>query len=171
MLFSGTRVTGVRIRHHDLQFDIEANEVIVSSGALHSPALLLHSGIGPAAHLKEHGIEVVHDLPGVGRNLADHITNGTRVGARTNEPILGVTEARGRDHLHRFSNLLGITNRSNPLPYNFKRCHYSLKVELNSFKRSLTLPRRSPSISRFLTISGNKSGDFDSTKTKSTFEC
>jgi choline dehydrogenase len=47
-------------------------EVVVSAGAVDSPRLLLLSGIGPAAELSELGIEVVHDLPGVGRNLHDH---------------------------------------------------------------------------------------------------
>jgi choline dehydrogenase-like flavoprotein len=48
-------------------------EVIVSSGAIGSPKLLLQSGIGPAAHLREVGVQVKHDLPGVGANLQDHL--------------------------------------------------------------------------------------------------
>jgi len=48
-------------------------EVIISAGALASPKLLMLSGIGPAEHLKSHGIEVVVDLPGVGQNLQDHV--------------------------------------------------------------------------------------------------
>ena len=48
-------------------------EVIVSSGAIGSPKLLMLSGIGPADHLKSVGIEPVHDLPGVGSNLQDHL--------------------------------------------------------------------------------------------------
>ena len=48
-------------------------EVIVSSGAINSPKLLLLSGIGPADEVRSHGIEVVHDLPGVGKNLQDHL--------------------------------------------------------------------------------------------------
>jgi choline dehydrogenase len=48
-------------------------EVIVSAGAFQSPQLLMLSGIGPGEELKKHGIEVVLDLPGVGRNLQDHI--------------------------------------------------------------------------------------------------
>ena len=48
-------------------------EVVVSSGSINSPKLLKLSGVGPAAELREHGIEVVHDLPGVGENLQDHL--------------------------------------------------------------------------------------------------
>ena len=47
-------------------------EVIVTSGAIGSPKLMMLSGIGPAAHLRAHGIDVLHDLPGVGQNLNDH---------------------------------------------------------------------------------------------------
>jgi choline dehydrogenase-like flavoprotein len=48
-------------------------EVVVSSGAMGSPKLLLQSGIGPADHLRSVGVPVVHDLPGVGENLQDHL--------------------------------------------------------------------------------------------------
>ncbi|MFO1037477.1 MAG: choline dehydrogenase [Geminicoccaceae bacterium] len=50
-----------------------AREIILSGGAINSPQLLLLSGIGPADHLKRVGVPVVHDLPGVGRNLHDHL--------------------------------------------------------------------------------------------------
>jgi len=50
-----------------------AQEVLLCGGALNSPQLLMLSGIGPADHLREHGIEVVADLPGVGANLQDHL--------------------------------------------------------------------------------------------------
>ncbi|MFP6736591.1 MAG: GMC family oxidoreductase N-terminal domain-containing protein [Rhodospirillales bacterium] len=72
LLFGGTRVTGVRVQRQDAVLDIQANEVIVASGALQSPALLLRSDIGPAAELKELGIEVVADRPGVGKHLMEH---------------------------------------------------------------------------------------------------
>ena len=48
------------------------SEVLITSGAIGTPKTLMLSGIGPAAHLREHDIEVVHDLPGVGENLHDH---------------------------------------------------------------------------------------------------
>ncbi|WP_137680599.1 GMC family oxidoreductase [Aurantiacibacter suaedae] len=51
------------------------HEVILSAGAVQSPQILMLSGIGPAAHLREHGIEVVHDVPGVGQNYQDHVAS------------------------------------------------------------------------------------------------
>jgi 5-(hydroxymethyl)furfural/furfural oxidase len=72
LLFEGKRVTGLRVRREGQTQTIEAGEVIVSCGALHSPAMLMRNGIGPADHLKEKGIEVLADLPGVGSNLQDH---------------------------------------------------------------------------------------------------
>ena len=51
-------------------------EVILCGGAIGSPQLLMLSGVGPAAHLREHGLAVVHDSPGVGQNLQDHLIGG-----------------------------------------------------------------------------------------------
>ena len=74
LLFEGRRVTGVRYRQHGVLREARAaREVIAATGALHSPQLLQLSGIGPAAHLQGLGIPVVHDLPGVGANLQDHL--------------------------------------------------------------------------------------------------
>ncbi|QZH76229.1 MAG: GMC family oxidoreductase N-terminal domain-containing protein [Erythrobacter sp.] len=50
-------------------------EVVLSAGTVQSPQILMLSGIGPAAHLREHGIDVVHDLPGVGANYHDHVAS------------------------------------------------------------------------------------------------
>jgi 5-(hydroxymethyl)furfural/furfural oxidase len=72
LIFDGTRVTGVRIRRRGVVSDIAAGEVIVSAGALQSPAFLLRSGIGPAAELSALGIEVVADRAGVGKHLMEH---------------------------------------------------------------------------------------------------
>ncbi len=67
------RCVGVRYRRHDAQHSVRARrEVVLSAGAVDSPRLLLLSGIGPADELTALGIPVVHDLPGVGRNLHDH---------------------------------------------------------------------------------------------------
>lgn len=62
-----------------------AKEVILSAGALHSPKLLMLSGIGPAQHLREMGIPVVLDAPGIGANLHDHLL--ARVIFKSTEPL------------------------------------------------------------------------------------
>lgn len=73
LVFEGKLCVGVEIDHGGAPKVIRARrEVIVSGGTYNSPHLLLLSGIGPAAHLKDHGIAVVHDSPGVGRNLQEH---------------------------------------------------------------------------------------------------
>jgi choline dehydrogenase len=72
ILFDGKRATGVVVESGGETFTAEANEIILSAGAVASPQTLMLSGVGPAAHLKQLGIPVVHDLPGVGQNLRDH---------------------------------------------------------------------------------------------------
>ena len=74
VMLSGTRVTGVRYVRKGVAHTAEAaREVVLSAGAIQSPQILMLSGIGPAAHLKEKGITPVVDLPGVGENLQDHL--------------------------------------------------------------------------------------------------
>ena len=94
LVFSGKRVTGVEyirgggapeskptIEHVNV-----AREVILSAGVIESPKILMLSGIGPAAHLRSHDINVVSDLPGVGANLHDHPRIGLRWTSRTSLP-------------------------------------------------------------------------------------
>jgi choline dehydrogenase-like flavoprotein len=70
----GRRAVGVKYLQNDLVHEARAaRQVILSAGALQSPQLLQLSGIGPAKLLQGHGISVVHDLPGVGENLQDHL--------------------------------------------------------------------------------------------------
>lgn len=73
LIFDGNRATGVVFRQSGQERTISARrEVILSAGAIQSPQLLELSGVGQGARLKKLGIEVVHDLPGVGENLQDH---------------------------------------------------------------------------------------------------
>lgn len=70
----GTRVTGVELTHGGRSLTIEAGrEVVLSTGAINTPKILMQSGIGDAAELRRHGIGVVSDLPGVGQNFQDHL--------------------------------------------------------------------------------------------------
>ncbi|MFW5660009.1 MAG: GMC family oxidoreductase, partial [Oceanicaulis sp.] len=74
VLIENGRATGVEIEcAGEVQQVIAKKEVILSGGALNSPHVLMLSGIGPADHLREHGISVEADLPGVGENLQDHL--------------------------------------------------------------------------------------------------
>jgi choline dehydrogenase-like flavoprotein len=74
ILFEGRRAVGVEYLQRGERKQIKASrEVLLSAGALQSPQLLMLSGVGPADHLREHGIEVVLDSPGVGAQLHDHI--------------------------------------------------------------------------------------------------
>ena len=72
ILFQGNRATGLLVESAGETFSVEAEEIILSAGAVGSPHLLLLSGVGPAAQLADFGIPVVQDVPGVGRNLKDH---------------------------------------------------------------------------------------------------
>ena len=66
------RAGGVELESGGETFVVEGGEVILSAGAIHSPQLLLLSGIGPADELRSLGIEPVRDLPGVGRSMKNH---------------------------------------------------------------------------------------------------
>lgn len=88
--FDGLRASGVHIRGKAGVHTVNAGrEIILSAGAIHSPKLLQLAGIGPAALLKAHGIDVRVDAPDVGRNLQDHRSMGTifrlKHGGRNNE--------------------------------------------------------------------------------------
>jgi choline dehydrogenase len=73
VLLDGKRATGIAYQHRGKPWVAKARrEVILCGGAIGSPHMLLLSGIGPAEQLRQHGIEVAHDLPGVGQALQDH---------------------------------------------------------------------------------------------------
>lgn len=73
VLFSNNRTSGVEYIQKGKKHVAYADaEVIITAGAIGSPKIMMLSGIGPSAHLKDHGIPVVADLPGVGSNLSDH---------------------------------------------------------------------------------------------------
>ena len=97
LLFEGTestRATGVRYRLGGLTHEVMARcEVLVCAGTLNSPLLLQRSGIGPATVLQQAGVDVRHDLPGVGENLRDHYT--VRMTARARNIITFNELSRG----------------------------------------------------------------------------
>ncbi|MEE2971095.1 MAG: choline dehydrogenase [Pseudomonadota bacterium] len=82
------RAIGVEYRHGGQIVTVAAKrEVIVSGGAINSPQVLMLSGIGDTAHLQEMGIDMVHHLPGVGRNLQDHLSATVQMRRSTPGPF------------------------------------------------------------------------------------
>ena len=89
LLFEGTQCVGIAALVGGNEQEFRAREVILSSGAIHTPAHLLRAGIGPIGHLKDLGIPVISALEGVGQRLMDHpsiaLSSFVRRGARMNE--------------------------------------------------------------------------------------
>lgn len=86
ILFEGTRARGVRYIKDGVAHEIGvAREAIVSAGTLQTPGILMRSGVGPGSHLQEHGIGIVADRQGVGKNLHEHpsLHNSRRVNLPT----------------------------------------------------------------------------------------
>jgi choline dehydrogenase len=83
VLIEDGRAAGVQYRMNGTTVtETAGREVILSAGTVNSPKLLMLSGVGPGAHLAEHGITVVCELPGVGQNLQDHLAIGLRYASR-----------------------------------------------------------------------------------------
>ncbi|MEG0820725.1 MAG: GMC family oxidoreductase N-terminal domain-containing protein [Burkholderiaceae bacterium] len=94
IVFEGQRAVGIEADRSGEPLMLRAScEVILAAGALQSPQLLMASGVGPAAHLAEHGIAVVADLP-VGENLQDHLDIIINRRANSNE-LLGLSLPSG----------------------------------------------------------------------------
>ena len=92
ILFEGRRAIGVEARVKGTLTQLKARrEVLLCAGALQSPQMLMLSGIGPSAQLQRHGIGVVHDLPGVGANLHDHVDVVQVVNAPQLTELFGVS--------------------------------------------------------------------------------
>ena len=107
LLFDERRCVGVKALVNGQEQEFRANEVILSSGAIHSPAHLLRAGIGPAGDLKDMGIPVRHALFGVGQRLMDHPSVAL---ASFLNPHARLTNKETRRHLHvamRYSSGLG----------------------------------------------------------------
>ena len=92
ILLEGRRAIGVEVRVDGVLTQLLAKrEVLLSAGALQSPQILMLSGIGPSAQLAQHGIATVHDLPGVGQQLHDHINVVQVVNAPQVSGTLGIS--------------------------------------------------------------------------------
>ncbi len=96
ILFEGTRAVGVEYSRGGSVQQARAGQVILCGGAINSPQLLQLSGVGPAALLGEHGIDVVADLPGVGENLQDHLEVYVQYGCKQPVSVAPALKYRNR---------------------------------------------------------------------------
>jgi choline dehydrogenase len=87
ILFDGNRAIGVEAESGGDIFNIEADQIVLSAGAVASPHILMLSGVGSAEHLTSKGIEVVRDTPGVGQNLRDHPLVAIRAKTKEEFPL------------------------------------------------------------------------------------
>jgi len=88
IVFEGRQAVGVEIERDGRREAIRARcEVVMAAGAFGTPQLLMCSGVGPAAHLQAYGITVVHDAPGVGANLQDHLDYTVNTKVASSVPI------------------------------------------------------------------------------------
>ncbi len=98
IVFDGDQATGLEVEGDAGMETITGDRIVISCGAIGTPALLMRSGIGPADHLRELDIDVVRDLPGVGDNLDDH-------------PMLGATFIAKEGMLERSDPVVQVTYR------------------------------------------------------------
>jgi 5-(hydroxymethyl)furfural/furfural oxidase len=121
LLFDGTRCVGVTVMVDGKETEFRAREVILSSGAIHSPAHLLRAVIGPIGHLKDMGVPVIAALPGVGQRLMDHpsislssfIRRGARVNAYTRRHIhVGIRYSSGLPGVPKGDMFVAVVNKS-----------------------------------------------------------
>ena len=93
IIFDGQKAIGIEVNINNNKSTIYANkEIIVSAGSINSPQLLMISGIGPAKHLNEMGINVIKDIPGVGKNLQDHLETYIQVKCKTPDTLYSATK-------------------------------------------------------------------------------
>ena len=92
IVMEGRRASGVEFLRDGVRTTAQARgEVLLCAGALQSPQILMTSGIGPGAHLQQQGIAVLHDLPGVGQHLHDHVDVVQVVDAPGVNELFGLT--------------------------------------------------------------------------------
>ena len=90
ILFEGRRAVAVDCRRNGRRYQARVRrEIVLTAGAFNSPKLLMLSGVGPPDHLRTHGIEVVQDLSGVGRNLQDHQISSVQMSCKRPVSLAG----------------------------------------------------------------------------------
>jgi choline dehydrogenase len=96
ILFAGQRASGVEYTHRGQVHQARAGEVILCGGAINTPQLLQLSGVGGSKLLEQVGVDVVHDLPGVGENLQDHLEVYVQYGSKQPVSVAPAMKLRNR---------------------------------------------------------------------------
>ena len=160
ILFEGQRATGVEVESGGEIFRMEAEQIVLSAGAIASPQILMLSGVGPAEHLQEKGIAVVMDLPGVGKNLRDHPLVPVRVKTKPDFPldqdaprIQTVLRYTASGSSHRNDMQIFPSSFSTPLggdPFAEEGIRFTCMVELAESAGELLLNSNDPSVQPFI---------------------
>ncbi len=108
LIFEATRCVGVKARVNGQDVEFRGREIILSSGAIHSPAHLMRAGIGPVGQLSDLGIPVIAALPGVGQRLMDHPSIALSSFIRRNARMNGNTRRHIQVGLRYSSDLPGV---------------------------------------------------------------
>lgn len=122
------RAVGVRYREDGEDRELRADVVVLSAGALDSPAILMRSGIGSAADLEALGIDVVQDAPGVGKNLHDHFLSPV-IFHTTDKPVGAPTPGVSVTQTHLFWRSLPDLEVPDTQPINFSVPMYGEALE------------------------------------------
>ena len=143
VLFEGTRATGVEVESDGEVFVVEGNEIVLSSGGLKSPHLLMLSGVGPADQLEAYGVPVVVDSPAVGQNLRNHpsvsvsfrVKDGVELPAEVGARVALRITSEGNDHPNDImiqTNSLFVTLSGEPMPARQVRITCALELPYGS---------------------------------------
>ncbi len=116
IIFDGKKAIGIKVKIKNKVQKIYVNkEIILSGGSINSPQLLMLSGVGPGVHLRDIGIEVIHNMNGVGRNLQDHLETYIQQECKTTDTLY--------TYINKFNmikaGLKWFLNKSGPCSYSF----------------------------------------------------
>jgi len=118
IVFDGTKASGVDVESGGRKFMVEGEEIVLAAGGIASPQLLMLSGIGPGSHLRNLGIPLVCELPGVGQNLRDHPLVYIELGVKDGVH-LDITGPRMQSGLRYTAGGSQLRNDMQIFPYNF----------------------------------------------------
>ena len=118
IVFDGTKASGVDVESGGRKFTVEGEEIVLAAGGIASPQLLMLSGIGPGSHLRNLGIPLVRELPGVGQNLRDHPLVYIELGVKDGVH-LDITGPRMQSGLRYTAGGSQLRNDMQIFPYNF----------------------------------------------------